>query len=119
MILPVSELIERAKSHCHCLDPVAAKMLFDQHEDAVIIDVREPGEAEKSKLTESTNIPRGLLELKITDACPEAEILILLHCAAGGRASLSAHTLEMMGYSNVHVIDAEFDEIKSVFDLDV
>ena len=118
MIIPVSELVERAKSHCDCMDPVAAKMFYDRHEGTVIIDVREPGETEESKLNDSSNLPRGLLEMKIANVCPEENTPILLHCAAGGRASLSAHTLEMMGYSNVHVIDAKFDAIKSAFDLD-
>ena len=117
MIIPVSDLVERAKSHCDCMDPVAAKMYFDRHEGTAIIDVREPAEAEECKLADSINIPRGLLEMKISSACPEADNPILLHCAAGGRAALSAHTLEMMGYSNVHVIDAKYDEIKSAFDL--
>jgi rhodanese-related sulfurtransferase len=116
MIIPVSELVERAKSHCDCMNPVAAKMYFDRHDDAVIIDVREPAENQESKLINSVNIPRGLLEMKISGVCPEPETPILLHCAGGGRASLSAHTLEMMGYSNVHVIDAKFDEIKAAFE---
>lgn len=117
MIIPVSKLIESAKSHCHCIDPVAAKMFYDRHDDAVIIDVREPGEAKESKLNDSINIPRGLLEMKIEKNCPNSDTPILLHCGGGGRASLSAHTLEMMGYSNVHVINAKFDEIKPAFDL--
>lgn len=117
MILPVSKMIESAKAHCHCMDPVSAKIFFDQHDDAMIIDVREPSEAEEAKLNDSTNIPRGLLEMKIEKACPDSDTPILVHCGAGGRASLSAHTLEMMGYSNVHVIDAKFSEIKSAFDL--
>jgi rhodanese-related sulfurtransferase len=116
MIIPVSELVEKAKSHCSCMDPVAAKMFYDRHDNAVIIDVREPGECDESKLTDSTNIPRGILEMKITNVCTESDIPILLHCAGGGRASLSAHTLEMMGYTNVHVIDAKYDEIKAVFE---
>ncbi len=116
MIIPVSKLIESAKSNCHCMDPVAAKMFYDRHDDAVIIDVREPAETEESKLQDSTNIPRGLLEMKITNLCAEPDVPILLHCGGGGRASLSAHTLEMMGYSNVHVIDAKYDEIKAAFD---
>ena len=71
MIIPVSELVERAKSHCDCMDPVAAKMFYDRHEGTVIIDVREPGETEESKLNDSSNIPRGLLEMKIANVCPE------------------------------------------------
>ena len=115
MIIPVSELIAAAKSQCHCIDQLAAKLLYDRHEDAIIIDVREPHEVNESCLIDSTNIPRGLLEMKIASVCENPDTLILLHCAAGGRASLAASTLQMMGYSNVHVIDATFEEIRHVF----
>jgi phage shock protein E len=115
MLIPVSELIAAAKSQCNCIDQLAAKLLYDRHDNAVIIDVREPHEVKESSLIDSTNIPRGLLEMKITDICNVHDVPILIHCAAGGRASLSASTLQMMGYSNVHVIDAKFDEIKQVF----
>lgn len=115
MIIPVSELIAAAKAQCNCLDQLAAKLFYDRHDNAVIIDVREPKETEESSLIDSTNIPRGLLEMKITSICEDPDTPILVHCGAGGRASLSASTLQMMGYSNVHVIDAKFDEIKHVF----
>lgn len=115
MIIPVSDLIASAKSQGNCLDQVSAKMFYDRHDNAVIIDVRELREVEKSKLKDSIHIPRGLLEMKITDACPDPDTPILLHCGGGGRASLSANTLQMMGYSNVHIIEAGFDDIKSTF----
>ncbi len=115
MIKTVSELIAEAKSQCSCLDVTTALEMFNDTDGAVIIDVREPGEAEKKKLEQSSNIPRGLLEMKIIDLCPEADTTIILHCGAGGRASLSALTLQNMGYNNVHVIDAEFDDILKIF----
>ena len=115
MIVTVNELIAAAKSQCNCIDPHAAKLLYDRHDNAIILDVREPAEANESSLIDSTNIPRGLLEMKISSICENPETLILVHCAAGGRASLSASTLQMIGYSNVHVIDAKYDDIKRVF----
>ena len=115
MIIPVSELIAAAKLQCSCLNQEDAKRFFDKHEGTTIIDVREPHEAEQSKLNDSVNIPRGLLEMKITDHCEQHDQPILIHCGAGGRASLSAYTLQIMGYANVHVIDAKFDAIKEVF----
>ena len=115
MIIPVSELIASAKSQCSCMDQNAAKRFYDNNESTVIIDVREPQEAEQAKLTASINIPRGLLEMKVTEHCEQHDIPILLHCGAGGRAALSAYTLQIMGYSNVHVIDAQFDDILEVF----
>ena len=48
--------------------------------------------------------------------CQNSETLILTHCGGGGRASLTALTLQQMGYSNVHAITATFEEIKGVFD---
>lgn len=115
MIISANELIAAAKSQCHCIDPLAAKLFYDRHDDAIIIDVREPHEVNEACLIDSTNIPRGLLEMNITSICENPDTPILLHCAAGGRASLAAYTLQIMGYSNVHVIDATFDEIRHVF----
>ncbi len=115
MIIPVSELVAAAKSQCNCMEPLAAKLLYDRHDNAIVLDVREPHEVTEACLIDSTNIPRGLLEMKISSVCEDPETPILIHCAAGGRASLAASTLQMMGYSNVHVIDATFDEIRHVF----
>ena len=50
MIIPANELIAAAKANCDCLDNVQAKLFFDRNDDAIIIDVREPKEAEDSKL---------------------------------------------------------------------
>ena len=69
MIIPASELIAAAKSNCDCFDHVEAKLFFDRNKDVTIIDVREPKELEDSKLNDSINIPRGLLEMKITEIC--------------------------------------------------
>ena len=115
MLIPVSELITAAKSSCDCFDHVQAKLFFDRNEKVIIIDVREPKELEVSKLKDSINIPRGLLEMKITEICDNDDTPILIHCKTGGRASLSAHTLQIMGYSNVHVIDAKYGDIKITF----
>ena len=115
MLKPVSDFIAEAQAQCKCLDAESAKLLFDEADSISIIDVREPHEATESKLEHSINIPRGLLEMKITDHCSDHETTILIHCAAGGRASLAAARLKEMGYTNVHPITAKFEEIKKSF----
>lgn len=115
MLIAASDLVAAAKSQCNCMDEVAAKLLYDKHDDAIILDVREAEEFSQACLIDSTNVPRGLLEMKIADLCDNPNRLILIHCAAGARASLAASTLQTMGYSNVHVIDATFEEIRHVF----
>ncbi len=115
MIKSASELIAEAKCLCKSLDAESAKVLFDEADSVVIIDVREIHEAAESKLEHSTNISRGVLEMKMPEHCPDPDTTILIHCAAGGRASMAAARLQEMGYTNVHVIAAKFDEIKKTF----
>jgi phage shock protein E len=115
MIKPASEFIAEARKNCLCVDVATAKRLFDSHSNTVVIDVREPAEAEQSKLSCSINIPRGLLEMKTPDHCSDENALILIHCAIGGRASLAAARLKEMGYTNAHAITAKFEDIKNAF----
>jgi rhodanese-related sulfurtransferase len=116
MIKTAGELISEAQTQINCVDAISAKLLYQNSVNAVIIDVREAQNAENSKLKDSINISRGLIEMKIAKHCPDSETLILTHCGGGGRASLAALTLQKMGYTNVHAITATFNEIKEIFD---
>ena len=116
MITTAGELISEAQTQINCVDAISAKLLYQNSVNAVIIDVREAQNAENSKLNDSINISRGLIEMKIVKHCPDSETLILTHCGGGGRASLAALTLQKMGYTNVHAITATFNEIKEIFD---
>ena len=116
MIKTAGELISEAQTQINCVDAISANSLYQNSVNAVIIDVREAHNAEKSKLKDSINISRGLIEMKIAKHCPDSETLILTHCGGGGRASLAALTLQKMGYTNVHAITATFNEIKEIFD---
>jgi len=116
MIKTAGELISEDQTQIDCVDAISAKLLYQNSVNAVIIDVREAQNAENSKLKDSINISRGLIEMKIAKYCPDSETLILTHCGGGGRASLAALTLQKMGYTNVHAITATFEEIKEIFD---
>ena len=115
MIKTAGELISEAQTQINCVDAISAKSLYQNSVNAVIIDVREAQNAENSKLKDSINISRGLIEMKIAKHCPDSETLILTHCGGGGRASLAALTLQKMGYSNVHAITATFEDIRDAF----
>jgi len=116
MIKPASEFIAEAQKQINCIDPSQARILIEDNSNIVVIDVREPAEANASKLTCSINIPRGLLEMKIQSHCSDKDTIILTHCAAGGRASLAAARLKEMGFNNVHAITAKFIDLKNIID---
>jgi len=90
--------------------------LFDGIDNSLIIDVREPESVTKDKVRQSIHIPRGLLEIKISQHCPDTGSIILIHCAGGDRASLDALTLQNMGYKQVYAITVDFNDIKTTFD---
>ena len=116
MITTTKELISQAQTQINCVVASEAVSLFKNAQQATIIDVREHESAAESKLNNSINIPRGLLEMKVQKYCTSADELILVHCAAGGRATLATLTLKNMGYSNVHAITDSYQNIKAMFD---
>ena len=115
MLKSAGDLIKEAQQHIECVDVETAKKIYDEDPDAVIVDVREAHSADESKLTDSINISRGLVEMKLPKECPHPDTLIITHCGGGGRASLAAHSLKQLGYTRVYAITAPFDEIKKVF----
>lgn len=115
MIKTANELIGAAQEKIHCVDVAFAKKLYDASDNAVIIDVREADSAAKSKLKDSENISRGLIEMKVPKLCADPDTLILTHCGGGGRASLAALTLQEMGYKQVYAITAKYEDILEVF----
>lgn len=115
MLKSTDDLIREVQPHIKIVDVATAKKIYQENPDAVIVDVREADSAEQDKLSDSVHISRGLLEMKVHKACPEASTVILTHCGGGGRASLAAHTLQGIGYQNVYAIAAPFEDIKKAF----
>jgi adenylyltransferase/sulfurtransferase len=70
-----------------------------------VVDVREPAEWEEGHIPGAANIPRGLLEYQAADKLPDKDARIVVHCALGGRGSLSAKSLQEMGYTNIANMD--------------
>ncbi|MFW5824536.1 MAG: rhodanese-like domain-containing protein [Marinobacter sp.] len=107
----LQEIVAEAKASVYCLTPQAARELLAVHTDALVIDVREPREVSEKRPASTINIPRGVLEMKITDQTTDPDRVILLHCATGGRAAMAAAALGNMGFRNVHIIDCSCDDL--------
>ena len=83
-------------------------------ENVVVVDVRELQEASQRPIAGSINIPRGVLEMKITEHTQEPSTPICVHCASGARATLAAEQLMRLGFTNVRAISSGIDDISSV-----
>lgn len=103
------DLVVAAKARCQeiCVDR-AAELI---HEANVVLDVREPDEFAAGHIPGAINVPRGLLEFKLsaTLELERRDLDILLYCRSGGRAALAACSLQDMGYANVRSIEGGYD----------
>jgi rhodanese-related sulfurtransferase len=77
----------------------------------VVIDVREPDEYAAGHLQGAVNLPRGLLEFKLSGnpALERRDLAVVLYCKNSGRAALSACSMQAMGYLNVVSIAGGYD----------
>ena len=105
-MLSVEDLVRRAKGAVKTYSAEEAVTFMKEQGDVLFIDVREPSEHIEKSIPGVVNIPRGLLEIKITDHTRDADHPIMIHCAAGGRAVLAAKTLVDMGFTKVGAITA-------------
>ncbi len=104
-----ADLVTEAKAAVHtCSVDDAAHRI---QRGALVLDVREPAEFDAGSVPGATNVPRGLLEAKIAEVCPDSGRAIVVHCATGGRAALAAQTLGVMGYTDVVSVDAAFADL--------
>lgn len=77
----------------------------------ILIDVREPDEFQAGHIPGAVNIPRGMLEFRLSndDSLSARDLNLVLYCKTSGRAALSALSLKEMGYLNVQSITGGFD----------
>lgn len=103
--MTVEQLVAQAKAVVPEITVEQAKANIDKKMYKVILDVREPKKFRGGHLTGAINIPRGLLEFKITKKIEDKTTPILVYCKKGERGALSGQTLMIMGYTNVTNMD--------------
>ena len=77
----------------------------------LIIDVREGSEIKDTGAIDGAlNIPRGLIEMKLTPNEDDlnADTPIVVYCGGGSRASLAGKTLKDIGFTNVQNLEGGF-----------
>ncbi|MDO6840923.1 rhodanese-like domain-containing protein [Paraglaciecola chathamensis] len=110
MASTLNEIVTHIKQQIPHIDcETAAQRRKADH--GLLIDVREPSEHSAQNTPEAINIPRGVLEMKITILESDLSRPIYLHCASAVRAALSAEQLRRIGYENVFVVTGELSNI--------
>ena len=109
----VAEMVAEAKQRVENLtvDQVAVEL---EQGDALLVDLREPGELAQGSIPGAVHAPRGMLEFWADPSSPyhRAEFdpsrRVVLYCASSGRSALAAETLAEMGYTDIAHLDGGF-----------
>ena len=64
------------------------------HQDVVLVDVREKHEWNEGYIPGAVHVPRGFLELQIEEAVPDKSKTVVLYCAGGVRYLMAGSTLQ-------------------------
>ena len=115
MLKTIPELISEVAGSVRTVDAETA-LRESREKNGIIIDIRESAEVDIKTAKGTYHVPRGVLEMKLPELCPDHERPIYLHCASGGRARLAVEQLERLGYLNVTAISCGIDEICKVFE---
>jgi molybdopterin/thiamine biosynthesis adenylyltransferase/rhodanese-related sulfurtransferase len=106
------DLLKAAKAEIREVSPEEAQRLRAERPETVALDVREPDEYEQGALPEAVHVPRGFLESQIEGRLPDHDTPIVVYCASGNRSAFAAHTLGLLGYSDVASMSGGFNKWK-------
>lgn len=71
------------------------------HEDAIVLDVREDQEYADGHIVNALHIPLGVLEKRLDELQPHKDKGIIVYCRSGDRAARASAVLRKQGFNNV------------------
>lgn len=101
LVMLIGNELRRALLNLKEVSPLEATQLLN-HQDAVLVDVREPQEYQDGFLPNSIRIPLGSLSEKATQLDKHKERPIIIVCRSGNRSAQAVRMLKQMGYETVY-----------------
>jgi rhodanese-related sulfurtransferase len=106
----VQEMVAEAKARIRECAPLATAAMMAAG-DWLLLDVRESDEYAAGHLAGALNVPRGLLEFRLSGdaALGDTSRPVLVYCKTSGRAALAALVMQEMGFAHVVSMAGGFD----------
>jgi len=83
------------------LAPRALRARLAAGEELLLLDVREPWEAERARIPEARLLPLGQLEARLPELEAWREREVVVHCQTGGRSRRACELLRAKGFAHV------------------
>ncbi len=101
LVLLIGNELRRVFLNLKDVSPLEATQLLN-HQDAVLLDVREPQEYQDGFLANSIRIPLGSLAEKAGQLDKHRERPIIIVCRSGNRSATAVRMLKKLGYETVY-----------------
>lgn len=76
--------------------------------EALVLDIREPGEFNGGHIPKAKNIPLAELDKRVDDISRFKEKPVIVTCRANGRSGAAARLLKAKGFTNVVELQGGF-----------
>jgi len=98
-------LVNDARQHVREFSIEEYRERLARGERWILVDVREDGEWEKSRIPGAVHLSKGVIERDVEERFPDKSEPLVLQCGGGFRSVLVAENLQKMGYTNVVSLD--------------
>jgi rhodanese-related sulfurtransferase len=92
---------KQASQNFSKLTPAGAIQLIN-NEDAIMLDVREPGETTAGKIAKAIQIPVGSVGKRVGELDKHKDKHVIVYCKTGARSGLACKELNKAGFDKVY-----------------
>ncbi|HEX9626258.1 MAG TPA: rhodanese-like domain-containing protein [Acidiferrobacterales bacterium] len=102
----LADFIVEARARIQEIHPDELDAMIENHDEPLILDVREADEYRRGHIPGALLVPRGTLEAaadagakdRVEALCAARGRIVVVYCETGARSALAADTLTQMGY---------------------
>ena len=90
------------KAEYHKISQDEAKKRMDEHENIVIVDVRQENEYKEGHIKDAVLVTLDTIGDEKPEALPDLNQEILVYCRSGKRSEQASRKLVALGYTNIY-----------------
>jgi rhodanese-related sulfurtransferase len=112
MAKTLTDFVREARARVHGISVEEFDEMIENHDDVLIVDVREAEEFHRGHIPGALLVPRGVLEsaadtsnpMRVEKLCGARDWTIIVCSQNNVRSALAADTLQQMGFQKVYLL---------------
>jgi len=113
----LADFVREARARIHEISIEEFDEMIENHDDVLVVDVREAEEFRRGHIPGALLVPRGILEgaadtsspMRVDKLCAARSSTIIVCSRNNARGALAADTLQQMGFQNAYLLVGGID----------